>query len=69
MMLPTPPPNDAYLAQLVRALNLELRQRPRTIDGALTITPDQPLEVVATNGKRYRIGVNDTGAVTTTAVS
>lgn len=59
-----------YLIELVRQLERELRRRPaRQRDGAFYVAGDLPLRMVSPNGTVYEITIDNTGNLTTTAVT
>lgn len=65
MRLPSPPSGDRYLTQLVRKLNDELDARPAMVDGAVEVSENRPLRILAGDNRRYRVEIDSDGSLTT----
>lgn len=63
----TTAPTTAAINTILSAIEVELNRRPVMVNGAILVSPEQPLTLVSPGGLLYRVSVDDSGAVTTTA--
>lgn len=65
MRLPNPPMrhDPSYLGRLVRAIERELDQRVRKVEGAIEINEESPLHITGPDGSRYRLEVDGSGSL------
>lgn len=65
MRLPSPPlkHDPSYLPQLIRAIERELGNCVRKVDGAVEINEENPLHITGPDGSRYRLEVDGSGSL------